>query len=165
MPQRGGSSAMAGTVLITARRRSVEPFATVIVDLPLARRARILLTVNPAALQTAIALGEEWLGPKSDILKCLRLGVALHHGALPTAYRREVERLLRDGVLKIAISSPTSPRPQPIGDRSRHAFALPSRRENQGLQPKTSWPRRRRLRRCRGPCPLSHLRGREEQEA
>ncbi|MCP2937019.1 hypothetical protein NK983_30450, partial [Salmonella enterica subsp. enterica serovar Typhimurium] len=47
------------------------------------------------------------LGPDSDILKCLRLGVALHHGALPTAYRKEVERLLRDSVLKVTISSPT----------------------------------------------------------
>jgi hypothetical protein len=35
------------------------------------------------------------------------LGVALHHGALPTAFRKEVERLLRDGVLKMTVSSPT----------------------------------------------------------
>lgn len=33
--------------------------------------------------------------------------MALHHGALPTAYRKEIERLLRDGVLKVTISSPT----------------------------------------------------------
>ena len=59
-------------------------------------------------LRTAIALGEEWLGADSAILKCLRLGVALHdHGALPTAYRKEVERLLRENVLKVTISSPT----------------------------------------------------------
>jgi hypothetical protein len=31
----------------------------------------------------------------------------LHHGALPTAYRKEVERLLRNNVLKVTISSPT----------------------------------------------------------
>lgn len=66
-----------------------------------------LLTVDPVALQTAIALGEEWPGPDSDTLKCLRLGVALHHGALPTACRKEVERLLRDGVLRVTISSRT----------------------------------------------------------
>jgi hypothetical protein len=66
-----------------------------------------LLEADPAVLDTAIALGEEWLGPDSAILKCLRLGVALHHGALPTAYRKEVERLLRDTVLKVTISSPT----------------------------------------------------------
>ena len=34
-------------------------------------------------------------------------GVALHHGVLPTAYRKEIERLLRDNVLKVTISSPT----------------------------------------------------------
>ena len=45
--------------------------------------------------------------PTSSILKCLRLGVAIHHGALPTAYRKEVERLLREGILKVTISSPT----------------------------------------------------------
>nr|GLK21653.1 hypothetical protein GCM10017606_24800 [Microbacterium terregens] len=96
------------TVLIYCpERRSVEPFAKVIVDLHTRGALASLLTVDPARLQTAIALGEEWLGADSDILKCLRLGVALHHGALPTAYRKEVERLLRDGVLKVTISSPT----------------------------------------------------------
>ncbi|PVX83205.1 helicase-like protein [Paraburkholderia unamae] len=96
------------TVLIYCpQRRSVEPFAEAIVDLHERGALRSLLTDAPAVLQTAIALGEEWLGVESNILKCLRLGVALHHGALPTAYRKEVERLLRDGVLKVTISSPT----------------------------------------------------------
>lgn len=96
------------TVLIFCPlRRSVEPFADVIVDLHERGALRSLLEADPAVLNTAIALGEEWLGPDSAILKCLRLGVALHHGALPTAYRKEVERLLRDNVLKVTISSPT----------------------------------------------------------
>ncbi|MBG6173092.1 superfamily II DNA/RNA helicase [Labrenzia sp. EL_208] len=96
------------TVLIFCpERRSVEPFADVIVDLHERGALRSLLEVDPTVLDTAIALGEEWLGPNSPILKCLRLGVALHHGALPTAYRKEVERLLRDNVLKVTISSPT----------------------------------------------------------
>ncbi len=96
------------TVLIYCpERRSVEPFAEVIVDLNERGALQSLLTIDPAALATAIALGEEWLGANSDILKCLRLGVALHHGALPTAYRKEIEKLLRDGVLKVTISSPT----------------------------------------------------------
>jgi superfamily II DNA/RNA helicase len=96
------------TVLIYCpERRSVEPFAQVIVDLHERGALRSLLSVDPAVLQTAIALGEEWLGVDSDLLKCLRLGVALHHGALPSAYRKEVERLLRDGILKVTISSPT----------------------------------------------------------
>ena len=96
------------TVLIFCpERRSVEPFADVIVDLHERGTLRALLEADPAVLNTAIALGEEWLGPDSAILKCLRLGVALHHGALPTAYRKEVERLLRDNVLKVTVSSPT----------------------------------------------------------
>jgi len=96
------------TVLVFCpERRSVEPFADVIVDLHERGALRSLLETDPSALSTAIALGEEWLGTGSAILKCLRLGVALHHGALPTAYRKEVERLLRDNVLKVTISSPT----------------------------------------------------------
>ncbi|HNH18073.1 DEAD/DEAH box helicase, partial [Zoogloea sp.] len=96
------------TVLIFCpERRSVEPFADVIVDLHERGALRSLLESDPAVLNTAIALGEEWLGPDSAIIKCLRLGVALHHGALPTAYRKEVERLLRDNILKVTISSPT----------------------------------------------------------
>jgi superfamily II DNA/RNA helicase len=96
------------TVLIFCpERRSVEPFADVIVDLHERGALNSLLEADPIVLNTAIALGEEWLGPDSAILKCLRLGVALHHGALPTAYRKEVERLLRDNVLKVTISSPT----------------------------------------------------------
>ena len=96
------------TVLIYCPlRRSVEPFAEVIVDLHERGALRSLLEVEANALNTATALGEEWLGPDSAILKCLKLGVALHHGALPTAYRKEVERLLHEGILKVTISSPT----------------------------------------------------------
>lgn len=96
------------TVLIFCpERRSVEPFADVIVDLHERGALRSLLEADPAVLATAIALGEEWLGPDSAILKCLRLGVALHHGALPTAYRKEIEGLLRSNILKVTISSPT----------------------------------------------------------
>jgi superfamily II DNA/RNA helicase len=96
------------TVLIFCpQRRSVEPFADVIVDLQERGALRSLLEADPSVLSTAIALGAEWLGQNSAILKCLRLGVALHHGALPTAYRKEVERLLRENVLKVTISSPT----------------------------------------------------------
>ena len=96
------------TVLIYCpQRRSVEPFANVIVDLNERGALPSLLTADPATLRTALTLGQEWLGADSDLLKCLHLGVALHHGALPTAYRKEVERLLREGILKVTISSPT----------------------------------------------------------
>ena len=31
----------------------------------------------------------------------------MHHGALPSPYRKEVERLLQAGILKVTVSSPT----------------------------------------------------------
>lgn len=94
-------------LIFCPERRSVEPFADVIVDLHERGALRSLLEVDPNVLNAAVTLGEEWLGPNSALLKCLRLGVALHHGALPTAYRKEIERLLREGIPKVTISSPT----------------------------------------------------------
>jgi superfamily II DNA/RNA helicase len=96
------------TVLIFCPiRRSVEPFARAVVDLNKRGALPALLSVPTEVITTALALGREWLGADHPVLKCLELGVAIHHGALPTAYRKEVERLLRDGILKVTISSPT----------------------------------------------------------
>lgn len=94
-------------LIFCPQRRSVEPFAKAIVDL--AKRGSIVsvLDHDPAILANAIAIGEEWLGADSPVLECLRLGVAIHHGALPTPYRKEVERLLREGILRVTVSSPT----------------------------------------------------------
>jgi superfamily II DNA/RNA helicase len=96
------------TVLIFCPlRKSVLPFAKRIIEMH--RRGHIgsVLDHNGAVLETALAVGREWFGADHDILTCLKLGVAVHHGALPTAYRKEVERLLRDGVVKVTVSSPT----------------------------------------------------------
>lgn len=88
-------------------RAHVEPFADRIIDLHKRGALPSLLTVDPAVIESALVLGREWLGLEHPVLTCLTLGVAIHHGALPTAYRKEVERLLRDGVLRVTISSPT----------------------------------------------------------
>jgi hypothetical protein len=88
-------------------RAYVEPFADRILDLYKRGALASLLSVDIAELSTAITLGAEWLGVNHCILECLKLGIAIHHGALPTAYRKEVERLLQRGVLKVTISSPT----------------------------------------------------------
>ena len=45
----------------------------------------------------ASIIGSEWFGDEHPILECLKLGVAIHHGALPTPFRKVMERLLRDG--------------------------------------------------------------------
>ncbi len=88
-------------------RSHVEPFADRIIDLHKRGALPSLLTVDEAVLNTALVLGAEWLGADHPILNCLKLGIAIHHGALPTAYRKEIERLLRENILKVTISSPT----------------------------------------------------------
>ncbi|MFG6598768.1 MULTISPECIES: DEAD/DEAH box helicase [unclassified Sulfitobacter] len=88
-------------------RRSVEPFAKAIVDLAQRGFLQSVLTADQEVLASAMSIGQEWLGQDHPILKCLSLGIAIHHGALPTPFRKEMERLLRDGVLKITVSSPT----------------------------------------------------------
>lgn len=88
-------------------RRSVLPFAKCIIEMHKRGHIDSALGQPESVLSTALAVGTEWFGPNHDILACLKLGVAVHHGALPTPYRKEVERLLRDGILKVTVSSPT----------------------------------------------------------
>ncbi|PAQ05293.1 DEAD/DEAH box helicase [Mesorhizobium temperatum] len=96
------------TVLIFCpERRSVEPYAEAIVKLHRQLGLPSLYIGDGSDLSTAIAIGTEWLGADHVLLKCLKLGVAIHHGALPTPYRKEIERLLREGVLPVTVSSPT----------------------------------------------------------
>jgi superfamily II DNA/RNA helicase len=96
------------TVLIFCpERRSVEPYAAAIVTLHRQGGLESVYQGDESKLSTALAIGSEWLGPDHVLLKCLKLGVAVHHGALPTPYRKEIERLLREGTLPVTISSPT----------------------------------------------------------
>jgi hypothetical protein len=95
------------TVLIFCpQRNSVEPYAREIVRL---RRQGLIQSVLPpdVDLNDALAVGAEWFGSDHPLLDCLELGVAIHHGALPGPFRREVERLLHLGVLKVTVASPT----------------------------------------------------------
>ena len=96
------------TVLIFCPlRKSVEPFAQEVVRLYRQGLLPSLFDAEPGALDNALTIGAEWFAPNHPLLSCLELGIAVHHGALPTPYRREVERLLREGILKVTISSPT----------------------------------------------------------
>lgn len=95
------------TVLVFCpQRNSVEPYAREIVNL---YDRDLISSVLPsdADLDAALTVGAEWFGSDHAILKCLRLGVAIHHGALPGPFRREIERLLQRGILKVTIASPT----------------------------------------------------------
>jgi RAD3-like DEAD/DEAH box helicase len=96
------------TVLIYCpQKSSVEAFAKVIVDLNKRGALPTVLSVPEEKLKLAKTLGFEWLGEGHPILECLNIGVAVHHGSLPTPFRKEIEKLLRAGILKLTISSPT----------------------------------------------------------
>ncbi len=93
-------------LIFCPQRRSVEPFATTILKL---HKLGYLASALPEGvdLDEVLAIGAEWFGAGHPILECLTLGVAIHHGALPGPYRREVERLLRSGELRVTVASPT----------------------------------------------------------
>ncbi|WP_139158195.1 hypothetical protein, partial [Klebsiella pneumoniae] len=60
-----------------------------------------------ALIARALEVGKEWLGEDHPAVACLRVGVAIHHGRLPSPFLREVEVLLSEGVLKVIVASPT----------------------------------------------------------
>ena len=65
------------------------------------------LLEDPHTIQDALAIGTEWLGPDHPAVKSLEIGVAVHHGKLPSPFLREVERLLASGIIKVTTASPT----------------------------------------------------------
>jgi len=96
------------TVLIYCpQKSSVNAFAPVIIDLYKRGALGSVLAVPVERLELAKTIGSEWLGAEHPIVKCLDIGVAIHHGSLPTPFRKEMENLLREGILKITVSSPT----------------------------------------------------------
>ena len=96
------------TVLVFCpQKNSVFSLAKKIVDLHRQGFLNPLLEGGEDSLAAALTVGEEWFGRDHPLLLCLKLGVAVHHGSLPTPYRREIERLLRTGNLKATVSSPT----------------------------------------------------------
>lgn len=89
-------------------RTSVETAATMLLKMVDQGYAQSYLPKEmEPKIEKAIRIGEEWLGMDHVAIRALRLGVAVHHGQLPRPFLAEVEKLLRNDVLKIAISSPT----------------------------------------------------------
>ena len=62
---------------------------------------------DEASIARALEVGREWLGDDHPAVACLKAGIAIHHGHLPSPFLRELEILLSDGVLKVIVASPT----------------------------------------------------------
>ncbi|WP_314100864.1 DEAD/DEAH box helicase [uncultured Frigoribacterium sp.] len=88
-------------------KKSVNALAKLIIKLARQGALRSVFDGDPTVLNTALSIGQEWFEADHPLLACLRMGVAIHHGSLPGPYRKEVEKLLQQGALKITVSSPT----------------------------------------------------------
>lgn len=93
-------------LIFCTQRDHVERFAEAALDL---QRQGFLpsLLANTEEVERAMAVGREWLGATHPAVRCLAIGVAIHHGRLPGPFLREVETLLAAGVLRVTVASPT----------------------------------------------------------
>jgi hypothetical protein len=67
----------------------------------------VSLLDDGAPIASALEVGREWLGENHPAVVCLKSGVAIHHGRLPSPFLRELEILLSEGVIKVIVASPT----------------------------------------------------------
>ena len=94
------------TLVFSTQANWVEGYGKAAVELN--RRGYLpSLLEDEASIARALEVGREWLGDLHPAVKCLKLGVAIHHGRLPSPFLRELEALLAKGVLKVIVASPT----------------------------------------------------------
>jgi replicative superfamily II helicase len=115
-PKDGGELALATAWQIAKEGRSalifcpqknlVASLAKKLLDLH-TRLALDALVPSTPRLERAKRVGTEWLGPEHPAVKCLDVGVAVHHAGLPKAFLRELEGLLRAREVPVVIASPT----------------------------------------------------------
>jgi hypothetical protein len=94
------------TLIFSTQANWVEGYGKQVVDL--CKRGYLdSLLEDEASIARALEVGKEWLGEVHPAVACLKQGVAIHHGRLPSPFLRELEALLSEGVLKVIVASPT----------------------------------------------------------
>lgn len=94
------------TLIFSTQANWVESYGKQVVDL--CKRGYLdSLLEDEASIARALEVGKEWLGEDHPAVACLKQGVAIHHGRLPSPFLRELEALLSEGVLKVIVASPT----------------------------------------------------------
>ena len=94
------------TLIFSTQANWVESYGKQVVDL--CKRGYLdSLLDDEASIARSLEVGKEWLGKDHPAVACLKQGVAIHHGRLPSPFLRELEALLSDGVLKVIVASPT----------------------------------------------------------
>jgi hypothetical protein len=94
------------TLIFSTQANWVESYGKQVVDLCKRGYLEPLLE-DQASIARALEVGKEWLGDDHPAVACLKVGVAIHHGRLPSPFLRELEALLSEGVLKVIVASPT----------------------------------------------------------
>ena len=94
------------TLIFSTQANWVESYGKQVVDL--CKRGYLdTLLEDEAPIARALEVGKEWLGEDPPAVSSLKVGVAIHHGRLPSPFLRELEVLLSEGVLKVIVASPT----------------------------------------------------------
>lgn len=94
------------TLIFSTQANWVESYGKQVVDL--CKRGYLdSLLEDEASIARALEVGKEWLGEDHPAVACLKAGVAIHHGRLPSPFLRELEVLLSEGVLNVIVASPT----------------------------------------------------------
>ncbi|NTA61745.1 DEAD/DEAH box helicase [Agrobacterium tumefaciens] len=94
------------TLIFSTQANWVESYGKQVVDLCKRGYLQSLLD-DEGSIARALEIGKEWLGEEHPAVACLKVGVAIHHGRLPSPFLRELESLLSEGTLKVIIASPT----------------------------------------------------------
>ena len=94
------------TLIFSTQANWVESYGRSVVDL-VSRGYLEPLIDDEEPIARAVEVGREWLGEAHPAVACLKVGVAIHHGRLPSPFLRELEILLSEGVLKVIVASPT----------------------------------------------------------
>lgn len=94
------------TLVFLTQANWVESYSKKIVELHRKNRLSHLLE-DQSSIMRALEVGKEWLGEDHPVVACLRIGVAIHYGRLPTPFLRELEILISEDKLNIIVASPT----------------------------------------------------------
>lgn len=93
-------------LIFSTQANWVESYGKQVVDL--CKRGYLTpLLDDETSIARAMEVGREWLGENHPAVASLKVGVAIHHGRLPSPFLRELELLLSEGVLKVIVASPT----------------------------------------------------------
>jgi hypothetical protein len=94
-------------LIYSPQRRQVEPLVEAC--LTVERQGFLGGVGKPDAseLESALAIGREWLGATHAAVRGLSIGVGAHHGALPRPLLSAIEELMDRSMLPIVVASPT----------------------------------------------------------